>query len=144
MKIDVQKKNLRFSMGDYISYLGGGGEVGGFKQGSAIAHGIVLFGYFFPLIYLLMCPVLFMVLDILAYRCVGAGVLLSTLGMLGIWHMFLYGLSADSLQALFMSVVRSLPQNIMLYLLIFHIARIGANMLGSLAGTSRPAAALAS
>jgi hypothetical protein len=144
MKIDVQKKNLRFSIGDYISYLGGGGEVGGFKQGSAIAQGIVLFGYFFPLIYLLMCPILFMALDILAYRSVPSGVLVSSLGMLGIWRTFLYGISTDSLQNLFMAVVRSVPQNIILYLLIFHIARIGARMLGSLAGMSRPAAALAS
>jgi hypothetical protein len=144
LKIDVAKKDLRFSMGDYISYLGGGGEVGGFKTGSGFAQGIVLFGYFFPLIYLLMCPILFMALDILAYRTVHAGVLVSSLGMLGIWRMFQYGISAESLQVLFMAVVRGLPQNIALYLVVFYIARKMASMLGSLTGMHRPMAGLAS
>ncbi|MEQ1591906.1 MAG: hypothetical protein ABL892_05895 [Thiobacillaceae bacterium] len=140
LAIDVDKKDLKFSMGDYISHLGGGGELGGFKTGSGFAHGIILFGYFFPLIYLLICPILFLAHDLLSYRSANGRVFLSTLGMLGIWKLFQYGISAESLQAMFMGVVRGLPQNIMLYLVIFHMARLGARMLGSLAGLSRPSA----
>jgi hypothetical protein len=144
MKIDVDKKNQGFSMGDYLSYLAGAGDLGSFKTGSGFAQGISIFGFSFPLIYLLICPVLFLAHDLLSYRSSTGAVLLSPLGMLGIWKLFQYGISADSLQNIFMAVVRGLPQNIILYLLIFHIARIGARMLGSLAGMSRPAAALAS
>jgi hypothetical protein len=144
MAIDVEKKNLRFSMGDYLSYLGGAGDLGGFKTGSGFAQGISAFGYFFPAIYLLICPILFLAHDLLSYRSSNGGVLVSTLGMLAIWKLFQYGISAESLQYIFMAVVRGLPQNIILFLLIFHIARMGARMLGSLAGMSRPAAAQAS
>ncbi|MBW8328230.1 MAG: hypothetical protein K0M48_03445 [Thiobacillus sp.] len=140
LEIDVDKKDLAFSMGDYISHLGGGGGLGGFKTGSAFAHGIILFGYFFPLIYLLICPILFLAHDLLSYRSANGRVILSALGMLGIWKLFQYGISAESLQAMFMGVVRGVPQNIILYLVIFHMARLGARMLGSLAGMSRPSA----
>jgi hypothetical protein len=123
--------------------MGGGGELGGYKTGSGFAQGITLFGYFFPLIYLLICPILFLAHDLLSYRSANGGVLLSTLGMLGIWKLFLYGISAESLHAIFMGVVRDLPQSIILFLVIFHMARMGARMLGSLAGMLRPAARLA-
>jgi hypothetical protein len=139
MKIDVDKKVLSFSMGDYISYLGGGGEVGGFRTGSVFAQGLVVFVYFFPLIYLLVCPILFLAHDLLSYRSNTGEVLVSTLGMLGIWRLFQYGISAESLQYIFMAVVRGLPQNIVLYLVVFHLARTGARLLGSVAGMSQPA-----
>ena len=143
MAIDVEKKDLNFSMGDYISHLGGGGELGGRKTGSGFAQGISIFGYFFPLIYLLVCPILFLAHDLLTYRSPSGRVLVSTLGMLGIWNLFQYGISAESLQGIFMGVARGLPQKIILFLLIFHIARVGSRMLGSLAGSSQPAARLA-
>ena len=139
LKIDVEKKDLRFSMGDYISYLGGGGEVGGFRTGSGFAQGIVIFGHFFPLVYFLVCPILFMALDLLAYRSVQGSVFVSSLGMLGIWRVFQYGISGESLQYLFMAVLRGLPQNIVLFLLVFYFARMIARMLGTLTRTSRPA-----
>jgi hypothetical protein len=139
MKIDVDKKNQDFSMGDYISYLAGAGELGGRKTGSGFAHGISIFGYFFPLIYLLVCPILFLAQDLMSYRSPSEGVAVSTLGMLGIWNMFQYGISAESLQGIFMSVARGLPQRIILFLLVLHIARVGSRMLGSLAGMKRPA-----
>lgn len=142
LEIDVDKKDLKFSMGDYISHLGGGGDLGGFKTGSGFAQGIILFGYFFPLIYLLVCPILFLAHDLLSYRSANGRVVLSALGMLGIWKLFQYGISAESLQAMFMGVVRGLPQSILLYLIIFNMARLGARMLGSVAGVSRHSAKL--
>lgn len=141
LEIDVDKKSLEFSMGDYISHLGGGGgELGGYKTGSGFAQGIILFGYFFPLIYLLICPILFLAHDLLSYRSANGRVFLSALGMLGIWKLFQYGITAESLQAMFMGVVRGVPQNIILYLVIFHMARLGARTLGVLAGAPRPSA----
>lgn len=138
MEVDVDKKNLQFSMGDYISHLGGAGDLGGFRTGSGFAQGISIFGYFFPLIYLLVCPLLFLAQDVLSYRSSQGNVVVSALGMLGIWKLFQYGISAESLQALFMGVVRGLPQNILFFLVTFHLARVSARWLGSFKGMPRP------
>jgi hypothetical protein len=54
--------------------------------------------------------------------------------MLGIWRLFQYGITGESLQYLFMVVVRGLPQSILFYLLAVLIARAGATVLGRLIG----------
>jgi hypothetical protein len=137
LKIKVDKDSLRFSMGDYLSYLGGAGDLGGFKTGSGFGQGMAMFGYFFPLIYFCLCPILFWSVDVLSYRAAQGGMLVSALGMLGIWRMFQYGITAESLQYLFMAVVRGLPQNIVMFLLILSMARGCANALASLLGAKR-------
>jgi hypothetical protein len=134
IKMDVDKENLRFSMGDYLAYLGGAGGLGGFKTGSGFGQGIAMFGLFFPLIYFCLCPILFWTLDILSYRTTDGRLLISALGMLGIWRLFQYGITGESLQYLFMVVVRGLPQSILFYLLAVLIARAGATVLGRLIG----------
>jgi hypothetical protein len=134
LKIDVDKDSQRYSMGDYLSYLGGAGDLGGFKTGSGFAQGLAMFGNFFPLIYFFICLVLFAALDLLSYRSAQGGMLVSALGMLAIWKMFQYGITTESVQGFFIMVVRGVPQNILIYLLCFHIARGGANMLASLFG----------
>jgi len=121
-------------MGDYLSYLGGAGDLGGFKTGSGFGQGMAMFGYFFPLLYFCLCPILFWSVDLLSYRAAQGGMLVSALGMLGIWRMFQYGITAESLQYLFMAVVRGLPQNIVMFLLTLTLARSGAGMLASLLG----------
>ena len=129
LEINVDKKNLQFSMGDYLGHLSGAGDLGGFKTGSGFAQGFAIFGYFFPLMYLLACPFVFLAHDLLSYRSARGKVMVSALGMLGIWKLFQYGISAESLQALFMGIARGLPQNIVLFLVAFHLARVGARLL---------------
>jgi hypothetical protein len=143
MRIDVDKQDLRFSMGDYISHLGGAGDLGGYRTGSGFAQGQAILGHLFPLIYLAMCPLLFWAHDLLAARASRGQVLVSALGMLGIWKLFQYGISAESLQALVTGVARGLPQNIVLFLLIYHASRLAARILGSLTGIPRPPMAVA-
>ena len=63
--------------------------------------------------------------------------MLSALGMLGTWRMFQYGITAESLQGFLMAVVRGLPQNILIYLLCFYLARSATVMLNSLLGAGR-------
>jgi hypothetical protein len=48
---------------------------------------------------------------------------LSVIGMLNIWPNFLFGISADSLSALFIGVVRGVVQNVTLYSILFFIVR---------------------
>jgi len=122
LDIDVEKTSLFFSMGDYISHLAGAGGLGGYKTGSGFAQGIALFGPVFPLLYFLACFVMFWALDIFSFRRGGA-VVISTVGMLGVWRLFQYGISAESLQYEFMSIFRGLPQGILLYILAYHFAR---------------------
>jgi hypothetical protein len=137
LKIDVDKEAMRFSMGDYLSYLGGAGGLGGYKTGSAFGHGLAMFGIYFPVIYFLICPILFLATDLLSYRSEQGHVLVSALGMLGIWKLFQYGITTESLQGFFMMVLRGVPQNILIYLLTFWAAHKGANALATLFGASR-------
>ncbi len=136
LRIDVDKEAMRFTIGDYLSYLSGAGELGGFKTGSAFGHGLAMFGIYFPLIYFFICCILFWAMDLLSYRTAKGQVLISALGMLGIWKLFQYGITNESLQGFFM-VVRGLPQTILIYLLTLWIARRCANALARLLGASR-------
>jgi len=131
LDIDVEKSNLFFSMGDYISHLGGAGNLGGYKTGSGFAQGIALFGSFFAVIYFIACFILFWAVDIFSYRAKGRGVAISVIGMLALWRMFQYGITAESLQHLFMAVVRGLPQTIILYLLVYHFCRLLINSIST-------------
>jgi hypothetical protein len=96
-----------------------------------------MFGIYFPTIYFLICPILFLATDLLSYRSAQGQVLVSALGILGIWKLFQYGITTESLQGFFMMVLRGVPQNILIYLLTFWLARSGATALGTLFGTSR-------
>ena len=135
LKIDVDKEAMRFTMGDYLSYLSGAGELGSYKTGSAFGHGLALFGIYFPLIYFFICPILFWATDLLSYRTAEGTVFVSALGMLGIWKLFQYGITNESLQGFFM-VVRGLPQTILIYVLALWIARSCANTFSGLLGAS--------
>jgi hypothetical protein len=137
LRIDVEKEAMRFTMGDYLSHLGGAGDLGGYKTGSAFGHGLAMFGNYFPVIYFLICPLLFLAADVLSYRTPQGTVLISALGMLGIWRLFQYGITTESLQGFFTMLVRGLPQNILIYLLTFWIARSCANALTTLFGSKR-------
>ena len=132
LQVKVDKESQKFSMGDYLSHLSGAGELGGFKTGSGFAQGLAMFDGYFVLLYFCLCPILFLAADLLAYRSAQGGVLVSALGMLGIWRLFQYGITGESLQYLFMAVVRGLPQNILVFLLTLALARAGAHTLASL------------
>ncbi|WP_342617502.1 hypothetical protein [Rhodoferax sp. GW822-FHT02A01] len=136
MSIGVDKQELRFSMGDYLSYLAGSGDLGGYKTGSHLGQGQAVFGVAYPVVYFFLCLLLFICVDVLAYRNAQGGMWISALGMLGIWRMFQYGISAESLHFLFMSIVRGLPQNLALYLLIYYLSRAVARFLAQLTGVT--------
>ena len=68
------------------------------------------------------------------YRSKQNQVWIAPLGMIGIWKLFQYGNTSESLQAMFMSLVRGLPQDILLYLLVFYFARWLARSFAALTG----------
>jgi len=75
-------------------------------------------------VYWLICFVIFWVLDIFSYRNKSGVLVISAIGALGVWKVFLYGITAESLQNIFITIVRNTPQNIVLYALVFGLSRI--------------------
>jgi len=139
LRIDIDKKSLEFSMGDYLSYLAQGDRavLGSRRTGSMLPQGLAIGGIGFVGAYLVFCWLVFAVLDLLSFRGPSGQVLLSAVGMLGVWKMFQYGLSSESLQAWVGLIGRTVPQNIVLFLIFATLARFGATVLGRLYGAQR-------
>jgi hypothetical protein len=135
LKIDVNKNTLYFSMGDVLTYYATGTPLGGLKTGSVFGQGAVLFGYFFPVIYFFMCLVLFAAIDLFATRTAAGVAVLSVIGMINVWPNFLFGIIAESLHHLLNSAVRGVVQVVILYAIVFAIARLLSGMYLKLLGT---------
>lgn len=128
LKIKIHKENLLFSMGDQLAHYAVGTPMSGFKVGSAFAHAEVLFGDFSPIVYFFIAIVLFASMDILTTHTSAGVLVISTIGMLKIWPLFQYGLNADSLSVLFGNIFRVLLQSIILYAIVFYIAKLLSNL----------------
>lgn len=140
LDIKIDKEALGFSMGDYMSYLGGAGEVGGYRTGSGVAQGLAIFGPAFPIVMFCVFPILFWAMDLLHYRASDGQVLISALGMLAILKLFQYGVSAESLQSLAQLVLRYLPQSIIFYLIFFGFSRVLDAIFQGFSVTPKPVA----
>ncbi len=138
LKIPVNKEEMRFSFGDVLYHLSVGGALGGYKMGSVFGHGNGLFGTAFPLVYFGICLILFPILDLLTSKSSAGKALLSVVGMLTIWRLFLWGLNADSINAMLGFIVRAFPQSIFLYLIVFHISRLLVRIWPRLSVNRRP------
>ncbi len=128
LKIDVDKDKMYFSMGDVLVNLAVGQPLGGQKTGSIFGQGWAMFGQMFPVIYFFMCLVLFAVIDVFAIRTATGAATLSVIGMIHVWPNFLFGITADSLHHLFNSAVRGVVQTVILYAIVFAIAKLLSNM----------------
>lgn len=126
--VDLAKKSVSFSMGDYMSYLGATGSVGGFRTGSGVAHGLALFGEAFLPVMFLLFFVVFWSIDLLAYALPSGRVAVSALGLLGIWPLFQYGICTESITGLLSYIVRGLPQNVVIYTVAIACASLGLRM----------------
>lgn len=122
--IAIVKSRLKFSMGDYLYYQATGGALGGFKIGSIFGHGIALFGWYFSIIYFIMCLLSFWILDLLANRDKKGNVVISVVGMLVIWRLYLYGITAESVYGTFGFLFREIPQSILLFVILFQATRL--------------------
>jgi len=122
-KIGIDKKLMRYSMGDLLANYGAGMPLGGYKTGSVFAQGLVIFGNLFVLIYFLMCILLFASIDIFSKRMTEGVIVLSAIGMINLWPNFLFGITSDSIQGLFGPVVRGLFQIAILYFIASSLAK---------------------
>lgn len=124
LEIDIQKKELPFSMGDYLAYERHGIKLGGFKTGSMFAQGGVLFGWFFPLVYLVICLVLFYLMDLLTVRTINIQTAIAVPAMLTIWRLFISGITGESINQIISFILRNLFQVIIIYLIILNLSRL--------------------
>lgn len=120
--IDINKKDLEFSMGDalYNAQAGSGG-LGTYRTGSPIGHGMSLIG---PIVFIAVIPLF--LLTFLAVQsltiAVGSFVVISPVIFLQL--MPVYGLATgDSLLDPITLILRTLPQNILIYWMIYQGTR---------------------
>lgn len=128
LKIDVDKDKLYFSMGDLLVNLAIGTPLSGQRTGSIFGQGWIMVGNLFPIVYFFMCLVLFAAIDIFAIRTATGVATLSVIGMIHVWPNFLFGITADSLHQLLNSAVRGVVQSVILYAIIFAIAKLLSNI----------------
>ena len=122
--ININKDDLDFSMGDYLAYLSRGIPLGGRKTGNLFAQGIALFGPLFPFLYAVICLGLYALMDLLTIRRTDGPASISTLGMLEIWTFFMSGITYESLHKVLQLFIRNFAQMILIYVLVFVIARL--------------------
>lgn len=122
--IRISKEELSYSMGDYLAYLSRGVPLGGHVIGSMLAQGIVLFGPLSPFVYAAMCLLLFWLIDLLTIRPVSGKASLAPLGMLQIWSLFMAGISYEGLHLAGYFVMRNFWQAVVIYVLVFGLARL--------------------
>jgi len=122
LNIKINKEELQFSIGDYIAYLSIGSSLGSYKTGSLLAHGYALFDYYFIFIYAGLCLMMFKIMDLLTFKGEDDAIHISSLGLLGIWKFFQYGITAESLQHMLSNIFRYFPQNIIIYTLLMYIS----------------------
>lgn len=122
--IPIVKKQYVYSMGDYLYHQATGGALGGFKIGSIFGQGIGLFGWFFTIVYFLMCLISFWVLDFLAFRKENGEVMVSVVGVLLIWRLYMYGINAESINNTIGFTFREIPQSIVIFVICYQLVRI--------------------
>ena len=128
LQIDVDKDRMQFSIGDTLAHFAIGTPLSGLRTGSIFGEGWVLFGNFFPIIYFVMCLILFLAIDLFSMRTATGVTVLSVIGMLNVWPNFLFGITADSLHHLFIGVVRGIAQPVILYVIVFAMAKGLSNL----------------
>lgn len=128
LKIDVNKDKMQFSMGDTLAHFAIATPLSGLRTGSIFGEGWVLFGNVFPVIYFVMCLILFLAIDLFSMRTATGVTVLSVIGMLNVWPNFLFGITADSLHHLFIGVARGVAQPVILYAIVFAIAKGLSNL----------------
>jgi cellulose synthase/poly-beta-1,6-N-acetylglucosamine synthase-like glycosyltransferase len=122
--IKLKKELYQYTMGDFLFYQVTGAKLDGYKTGSLFAHGMGLFGWFFTVVYFLICLALFWILDLLANKNRGGHSVTSVVGALLIWHVYLTGITSDSFNATLSILFRQIPQSILIFVVVYQISRV--------------------
>lgn len=128
----LDKRDHQYSNGDLLAHLAHGGPLGGYRTGSMVAHGVALLGPAYLAVYALLCLAAFAVLDLLAARRADGSVLVSAVGMLSLWELFLGGITGESVHGWIVWYLRYLPQGIVIFLIVATFCRFNAWLFGGL------------
>ena len=119
--IDINKRDLEFSMGDALYNAQTGSGLGGYRTGSPVGHGMALMG---PLVFFAAVPLFilaFMAVQSLTFP-VGSFIVISPVILLQL--MSVYSLAVgDSLIEPIGLMLRTLPQNILIYWMVYQGSR---------------------
>lgn len=132
--IHIVKKQYVYSMGDYLYHQATGGQLGGFKIGSIFGQGIGIFGWFFSIVYFGMCFISFWVIDFLANRNKKGEIVISVTGILLIWRLYMYGITAESINNTVGFIFREIPQSALIFIICYQVARFVTYFLATLRG----------
>jgi hypothetical protein len=124
LHIGVNKDDMNYSMGDYLAYLSRGVPLGGRKTGSMFAQGEAIMGPIFPMLYAAICLFLYGLMDLLTIRNPSGTADLSALAMMSLWMFFYRGITSDALSNTFVFIVRDFGQTVLIYVVIFAMARV--------------------
>jgi hypothetical protein len=120
--ININKYEIQYSVGDYITNLSYGLPLGGYKTGSALGQGISLFGFLFYPLYFVIALILF-TLNEAQRRIEPDGSLnICPVILISAFYLFLTGLTAESLATL-SNILRIIPQNIIVFAAMYWLAR---------------------
>ncbi|MDP9064561.1 MAG: hypothetical protein M3O06_01700 [Pseudomonadota bacterium] len=122
--VGVNKDNMMYSMADYLAYLTRGVRLGGRKTGSMYAQGDAIMGPLFPILYSGICLLLFGMMDLLTLRQRDGTANLAPLAMMSTWMFFYRGVTSDAVSNIFIFIVRDFWQIVMIYVVVFGIARM--------------------
>lgn len=125
--IDVDKSQLGFSIGDALYNQQFGSALGGYRVGSTLAHGLAMMGAFTYVAVIPLFLLVFVALQALTSTN-GAFVVISPVILLQFMRIY-YLADGDSLLGAVTLLLRGLPQDILLYALIFHLTRLMTTVL---------------
>ena len=116
----LNKEDIRFSIGDALYAVQNGIGLGEYKLGSSVAHGVALMG---AISYLVIIPIFLIVfIAVQSFTFATGGlIVLSPLILLQLISLY-YLPIGDSFLGPISFLVRTLPQNILTYILAFHCA----------------------
>jgi hypothetical protein len=116
--IDIEKEDLSYSSADLFYNLYSGGTLGGFRLGSAMAEAYVLFGiYFVPLLFAF-AVVIFISMDAFSIRLDRSRIVFSIIVLSTLWMVFTGVFSLDSVAAVIGYLLRTLPQNVLICIVL--------------------------
>lgn len=111
--LDLNKKELAFSMGDFIHNRASGANLGSNELGSLVGHGLILFGPFFYLVIFLVAPITFLTADAFT-RFEGNELRYAVFALIfafPFWALY----HGDSLLDIVNFMLRVLPQTVLIY-----------------------------
>lgn len=117
LRVEVDKFDHYYSTGDVYLNLAYGAPMGGYATGSVWADVYVLGGAFWPFLLAVLLLPTFILLDSLARFEAGYFIAPVALGVA--WSIFIYGVGGESMAIKVGFLLRSLPQKVLLYALVY-------------------------